>query len=324
MTERRTGGWVPGSWSSVATGLVATLFVAAVLALPTVAQTDPPSATGRAGWVSSLIARGPFGSVPGVPLPPEATLPDPATLEALDAYGRGATVTFAPSIGSLDHWRATASRESGAETTSALELGAGESADFATIRLPASGLFLIRLDGTLVDPANPGDPGRAGSWVWRIAVPDRDVPGGGDPYPPMPAIVLTSGDQSIDLDPGSGCFIGTCGDIGATSPPQTLPTIRTIAGTSLNVRLSDGSGITAWSADATPIGATNDKTVPLGSGTVDPATHIVTFAAPAQGRWVIVMHVRFDRDRGATDGYGRLILGPNGHARVVGRFSTPG
>ncbi len=309
MTRRRDAhACHVGPRASVASALILTCIVALVAALPTAAGTASPSPASDAGGKVALIARGPFGSVAGRSLSTDDPLPDPATLEALDAYGRGARVTITPTAGSFEHWRVTASREPSATSGATGELGTGENDSSATIQLPASGLYLVRLDGTIEDPMAPADPGTAGSWVWRIGVPDRDVPGDGDPYPPMPAIVLTSGDRSVELDPGSACFIGTCGDIGATSPPQTLPTIRTLDGAPLIARLSDGSGIAAWSADATPVGATDDETVPLGFGADEPPAHSAMFAAPSEGRWVILVHVRFDRARGAADGYGRLIL----------------
>ncbi len=205
----------------------------------------------RAGGV---VAAGPFGNVAGVTVAPGSSLPDPASLDALDGYGRGASVSVTPDAGSFEQWRVTAVREPLLDPGAIEELGAGDSADSARFRLPSTGLYLVRLDGTLVDPGT-ADPGVAGSWVWRIAVPDRDLPAGGDPYPPMPTVQMASGDRSVELDQGSGCFVGTCGDIGATSPPQTLPTIRTLAGAPLTVRLSDASGIAAWSAEATRLDA---------------------------------------------------------------------
>ncbi len=317
MTQTPHGGGRPTVWwpPDPARAVLTALLMALVVALPVAARSGAPQASSD-DQTRSVVAHGPFGSVPGLALPAAADLPDPALLEALDAYGRGASISIAPVAGSLDRWHVTASPEAAGDPAGhpahSIELGSGDSADRATIRMPTSGLYLVRLDGVISDPAGGGAPDTTGSWVWRIAVPDRDVPGGGDPYPPVPAIILASGDQSIALDPGSGCFVGTCGDIGATSPPRTLPTLHTIAATAMTVTLSDVSGISAWSADATPVGAADDQTILLGSGTAVPAARTLMFAAPPAGRWVILVHVRFDRDRGSADGYGRLILGPNG------------
>ena len=286
----------------------ASILVLALAYLPAfsgLAQSASPSA-GR----DAVIASGPFGSVPGQAVQQDQPLPDPAGLQALDAYGRGARVTFAPDTGSFESWHVTTLQEPVLDVAAAAELASGSSSDRAVVQLPPTGLFLVRLDATIVDPESTGPTGTSGSWVWRIAVPDRNVPGDGDPYPPVPAIVLTSGDQSVVLDQGSGCFVGTCGDIGATAPPRTLPTVRTLPGTPLTVRLTDASGVVGWTVDATPIGSADGDTVSLSTATSQPAVDGLTFAAPTEGRWVILVHVVFERSRGSFDGYGRLVLAP--------------
>ena len=63
-----------------------------------------------------------------------------------------------------------------------------------------------------------------------------------------------------------------------------------------------------WSVSATPVGGTDGDRVLLGAGDRAAALSRVTVPAPPEGRWVLLVHVRFDRDRGAFDGYGRLIL----------------
>ncbi|MCY7417440.1 MAG: hypothetical protein LH650_02910 [Chloroflexi bacterium] len=281
------------------------LALACLPAFPGIAQSASPAA-GR----HAVIASGPFGSVPGQAVLQDQPLPDPAGLEALDAYGRGASVTFAPATGSFESWQVTTLQEPILDAAAATELASGSSSDRAVVRLPTTGLFLVRLGATIVDPESTGSTGTSGSWVWRIAVPDRDVPGDGDPYPPVPAIVLTSGDQSVVLDQGSGCFVGTCGDIGATAPPRTLPTIRTVPGTPLTVRLTDASGMVGWTVDATPVDSAEGDTLSLYTATSQPAVDSLTFVAPTEGRWVILVRVVFERDRGSFDGYGRLVLTP--------------
>ncbi len=281
------------------------LALACLTAFSGLAQSASPAA-GR----PAVIASGPFGSVPGRAVLPDQPLPAPADLEALDAYGRGASVTIAPDTGSFESWQVTTLQEPIRGVDAATDLASGGSSDRAVVRLPTTGLYLVRLDATIVDPESTGSTATSGSWVWRIAVPDRDVPGNGDPYPPVPAIVLSSGDQSVVLDQGSGCFVGTCGDIGATAPPRTLPTIRTVPGTPLTVRLADASGMVGWTVDATPIGSADEDTVSLHTATSQPTVDSLTFAAPTEGRWVILVRVVFERERGSFDGYGRLILAP--------------
>jgi hypothetical protein len=301
---------IPGTRSLawVRTGLAAMVLTGSLWAVAARAQSHTPVDTPH-GTGPQVFAEGPFGRAAGLGLAVDAALPDPGRLEALDAYGRGARVDLRPTVGSLADWRVMAYPEPVRPAGAGTELGSGSDSDAASIRFPASGLFLVRLDAAIIDPPETLES-TAGSWVWRIAVPDRDIPGDGDPYPPAPTIMLASADQSVSLDVGSGCFVGTCGDIGATSPPRTLPTLDTLAGVPLAVRLSDGSGIAGWTVDATTIGGTDEQTLVLATGTSDPPTTSVTFAAPGAGRWVILVHVRFDRERGAYDGYARLILGP--------------
>jgi len=204
------------SWSSavgvliVLAGLIATtvgLTAAAAAQSPSPADgTDATrNGSGGASAASDIVAAGPFGRVPGISLAPGSLPPDPATLDALDAYGRGAKVILTPADGSFDGWQVTAAREEAGELGTAEGLATGASDSSAAFRLRTSGLFLVRLD-------------------------------------------------------------------------------------------------------ATPIGATDDHTISLGSGSGATSTNQLWFSAPPRGRWVILVHVRFDRDRGTADGYGRLIL----------------
>ncbi len=302
--NRRT--WATLLWPG--RGVAAALVLStAVLAQAGTGSATSPDVSPLAGDPMRVVASGPFGTVPGLSLGPEGVPPDPWALEALDAWGRNARISVSADGLSFDAWRASAFREpimAGAEPD---DLGSG--VGHPVLHLPTTGLFLVRLDASLTDPTAPGRTTVASSWVWRIAVPDRDVPDGGDPYPPAPSLLLTSADDRIELDQGSGCFVGTCGDIGATAPPRTLPTIRTRPGAPLVLRLGDGSGMVAWTAEATTIAGMGARTVSLGAGTGDGAMTQGTFAAPGEGGWVILVHVTFDRDRGSFDGYGRLILG---------------
>ena len=301
---------VTGSWTlrRVLVCLTTLALAGAVSSAAAQTPSDGDPANPSTGGGAQITADGPFGRVVGTGLAVDANLPDADALEVLDAYGRGARVELRSTSGTLGDWRVTAYPEPIVAGAQGSELASGSGDRGATLRLPSSGLFLVRLDATIAGPGPSDAPPVGGSWVWRIAVPDRDIPPDGDPYPPAPAILLSSGDQSVALDAGSGCFVGTCGDIGATSPPRTLPTLDTLAGAPLTVRLSDVSGIAEWVIDATPIAATDEQPVTLSTGAGDPPRSTMTFAAPADGRWVILVHVRFDRERGSYDGYGRLIL----------------
>ena len=164
--------------------------------------------------------------------------------------------------------------------------------------------MLIRVDGTI----RPDGDALDGSWWWRVAVPDRVLPDE-ETGPPPPTLWLGSGDDVVELEQGSGCFLGTCGDIGRVSPPDLLPTVRTIPGAPLSITLADGSGVVRWSVSATPVGGGEADEVVLGQAP-DVWTTQAWVTAPDPGEYVIAVSVTFDRERGSFDGYGRLIVEP--------------
>lgn len=284
---------------SLALGLVLALGTAMSAATPGLAA-DP--APGMGAGDPTLVASGPFGRVAGVPAGTGDGPPDPGQLPVLDAWARGTTMVVRATDGTLSPWRAVALVEPVLDPTRTVELGEGDGE--ATIAFPDSGLFLVGVDGTI----RPDGGAIEGSWWWRVAVPDRDLPEG-ETGPPPPAIVVASGDEAATLEQGSGCHLGTCGDIGRVSPPDLLPTIRTTPGAPLAVSLADGSAMVGWSVVATPVGGSDADGVLLGRTEGDPVTH-GWVAAPDTGDWVIAISVTFDRERGRFDGYGRLIVGP--------------
>jgi hypothetical protein len=295
--------------AGVALGLVALLATAtAVLGASPDPSQDPGISTAPGANLGpdapNVTARGPFGSVAGISA---AGMPDPNTLPILDAWGRGTGVGFESSKGYVASWDVAAFAEPALDAGSPLALGHGKGS--AYVQMAATGLFLVRLDATVAPFKGRPEDGLPvkGSWWWRIAVPDRELRTGDGGVPP-PRIRLRSGDRVRSLDPGSGCWIGTCGDIGAIPPPRTLPTIRTLPGAPLTVTLSDNSGIIEWYVDATPLGGQASDAIDLGHAEGVPSTTRVTVPAPARGSWVISVFVRFDQQRGDFTGYGRLIL----------------
>lgn len=283
------------SWS--ASGLASVLVIASAMAVAGASPSPGPTAE-----PAGLAATGPFGTVPGVATAAAGSVPDPAGLPVLDGWARGATMMVRPTSGTLSPWHAIALREPGLDPTTATDLGEGDGD--ALLHLSTTGTFLIGVEGTV----RPDGDAVEGAWWWRIAVPDRDRPD--DEFgPPVPAIRLASGDDVQSLEQGSSCYVGTCGDIGGISPPDLLPTVRTIPGAPLSVSLADGSSVVAWSVSATPVGGTTSDAILLGSAD-DTETTKAWVSAPAEGDWVLTVSVTFDRERGSSDGYGRLIVGP--------------
>jgi hypothetical protein len=248
----------------------------------------------------TLVADGPFGRVEGAATSPGAAAPDPATLPVLDAWARGTSVTLRPTSGSLSPWRASALAEPALDPASTVDLGAGDGD--AVIRLAETGLFLVRVDATI----RPDGGALEGTWWWRIAVPDRGLPDG-ETGPPPPTIVLRAGAEVASLEQGSGCFLGTCGDIGGISPPELLPTIRTITAAPLSLSLSDASDMVRWSIEATRVGDTAGASTTLGQGE-DLGEPVAWVVAPPTGDWLVEVSVTYDRERGHGDGYGRLLV----------------
>jgi hypothetical protein len=246
----------------------------------------------------TVVADGPFGRVAGMPGAADR-LPDPDALSVLDAWAIGTRIRFEPTDGALAPWSVTAFPQP-ADAPNGQELGTGDGDAVVTLAKP--GLLLLRLDGTI----RPDGGAVEGTWWWRVAVPDRTLPEG-ETGPPPPGLRFASADDVVVLEQGSGCFLGTCGDIGGISPPDLLPTIRSIPGAPLSLALGDGSAMGAWTISVAPVdGGTADERL-LGQMGKGWATH-GWVPAPDPGDWVVAVSVTFDRERGHMDGYGRLIV----------------
>lgn len=277
----------------LASGLAVAL--AAVTIAPGLAADPSPGPE-----VPTLIAEGPFGRVEGHATAVGAPPPDLSGIEVLDAWARGATVAFRPSDGTLSPWHLWVMREPEADAATTFQLTDADGD--ASVSLQEPGLFLLRLDGTV----RPDGDAHEGTWWWRVAVPYRDFPPD-EHAPPPPAIRIASGDRATSLEQGSGCYVGTCGDIGRISPPDLLPTVTTIERAPLAFTLEDGSGMVGWSVVISPTGQDDAQEIVLGQAR-DTWTQDAWVPAPARGDYLVRASVTFDRDRGSFDGYGRLIV----------------
>jgi len=248
----------------------------------------------------TVYAQGPFGRVEGYPAGLDDPQPDLVDLPVLDAWARGATVEFRPSDGTLSPWHLSVFPEPDIDVPTTYQLT--DSDGDASVSLQEPGIYLLRMDGTV----RPDGDALEGTWWWRVAVPYRDFPPD-EHGPPPPAIRLASGDRIVSLEQGSGCFLGTCGDIGGISPPDLLPTITTIEHAPLSVTLEDGSGVVGWSVGISPVGEDDAAGTLLGQAR-DTWTSAAWVEAPPRGDWLVTTSVTFDRDRGSFDGYGRLIV----------------
>ncbi|MET0772818.1 MAG: hypothetical protein ABWZ82_07030 [Candidatus Limnocylindrales bacterium] len=284
-----------GSLRSITLGAVLTLALGALSTAPAVAaDPSPPPET------PTLYADGPFGRVQGHATDVDAPRPDLLDLPVFDAWARGATVAFRPTEGTLAPWHLWVFPEPDVDMPATYQLTDVDGD--ASVSLQEPGLYLLRVDGTI----RPDGDALEGTWWWRVAVPYRDFPPD-EHGPPPPAISLASGDRVAALEQGSGCFLGTCGDIGGISPPDLLPTVTTIEHAPLSVTLEDGSGFLDWSVVVSPVGQDDAAEIVLGRAH-DTRTTTAWVEAPARGDWLVATTVTYDRDRGEMAGYGRLIV----------------
>jgi len=248
----------------------------------------------------TLYADGPFGRVQGHSTDILGPRPELVDLPVLDAWARGATVSFRPRHGTLSPWHMWVYPEPDVDAPTTFQLTDADGD--AAVSLQEPGIYLVRMDGTI----RPDGDALEGTWWWRVAVPYRDFPPE-EHGPPPPAIRLASGDRVVSLEQGSGCFLGTCGDIGGISPPDLLPTVTTIEHAPLSVTLEDGSGVVGWSVSVSPVGQDGGDGMVLGHAH-QTWTSEAWVEAPPAGDWLVTTSVTFDRERGSFDGYGRLVV----------------
>lgn len=271
--------------------------LAVVAATGSAIAAEPSASPGPT--IPGLTASGPFGIVPGFATDADA---GPATVDlpVLDGWARDAPILVRPTSGTLAPWHAVAFREPDVDPSGAIELGEGDGD--AVLRIGTSGTYLVRVAGTLRPDGGAVD----GTWWWRVAVPDHDAPED-EAGPPPPGIRLGSGDDVTTLELGDACYVGTCGDIGGVTPPDLLPTVRTIAGAPLSLTLEDGSNAVGWAVTVTPAdgGGSGERALEASPGT---SLSQAWLTAPDAGAWVVLVSVTFDRERGRSDGYGRIIV----------------
>lgn len=298
ITLLAVAGAGPGSW--------ATAIRAGSEPVSPVPASPGSGATGQ----PRVSLSGPFGTLDGLPIPVGGPLPEVAPLRALDAYGRGATLLAAPRDVRLvvTAWQLRATLVSGPGNGTVVTLGGDETSlgGYASVPAPPTGAWVIRLDASLDDADQPfRAPPVRGSWIWLVVVPDRDVPQD-DPNPPVPQVVLATGTTGVAMELGSGCYLGTCGDIGHPSPDELLPDLSVVPAARMRLALSDGSGLGAWSVAVRRVGAPDDAAVPVVSDALGVSRPLVQFSAPGVGSWVVAAQVSFDLERGGFAAFARL------------------
>jgi len=276
-----------------------TLLVVAALGaattLPTAAAAADPTPP------EGAMLSGPTGVRAGVPLGDPAAPADAATIPPFDTFGRDPVLSvFTRADEGWASWRIEAVPAADI-AASPVSLATGvaevplESIDLAA---PAPGDWLL----TAVLVAGAG--GTSGTWAWHLVIPDRSLPAA----MPAPDLVLFGGGETVVTERGSGCYLGTCGDIGQVPPAETLPLVRLDRPDEpVALTLSDGSSIASVHVTATLLGV--DEAAPVTVLSVDRlATSVVLVPSPGAGRWLLDVTVQFSDGRGDQTGYARVSV----------------
>ena len=144
--------------------------------------------------------------------------------------------------------------------------------------------------------------------AWLLAVPDRA--GGVEALLDIPAPVarLMSKAGSVAGEPGNGCFVYLCVDVGYQPPAASLQALPAAVGETLSLALDDGSAMIGWAGTLTPVA---DTITPLaGSGveartaeaspllTPTPVAELAGLEPTAAGEWLLQVRADLDRERG--------------------------
>jgi hypothetical protein len=288
---------LPNAWIVAAVGL-------AILGLTGVAAGSSEGDAGRtAPEPLTVFLYGPAGRLAGTPVSRSAPAPDPARLRPYDTAGRDPALELQsddPRV-LFGAWRVTATPVPVGEPVVLAEReGPGPSAERITLEPPPPGSWILR--ATLV-PADPS--GASFDRVWRVIVPDRSPP----ETLPAPDVVLFGGGSTLLAVPGSGCYVGVCGDIGREPPSGTLPRLRLDRPDEpVTVTLSDGAPIAAIRVTGRRIGedGREGRAVRLLDTTLEPPASPVLVPPPRSGTWRLELLVRFDFERGYQTAYARL------------------
>jgi len=137
--------------------------------------------------------------------------------------------------------------------------------------------------------------------AWLLAVPDRiggeeallDIPG--------PGAVLSSATASRPGEPGNGCHLYLCVDVGYQPPAASLPALPVALGETLALRLTDGSGMAGWTGSLTPLeGTAAEARGSEARSPLEPAAEVrlAGLEPTTTGEWLLQVRADLDRERG--------------------------
>ncbi len=266
--------------------LITLLGLALPLASTSVAAAEPSAGptTAPQAWLN-----GAFGRVAGgEPANPAAAAPDDSPL---DTWMQGAPLTLQIDVPS--------------ESVAGLQVRSQPLADGAAGEILSDGATMFAgpdTPGVTVVTATFTTEGHGSSQLaWLLEVPERE---GGDEVlldMPGPRAMLASLDGSVAGEPGNGCYVYLCVDVGYRPPTATLEMASVALGEPPMLHLSDGSAMTGWTGILTPIGEMSAKAQEAeASYPLEPrATVALTGLEPSTaGEWLLEVRTDYDRERG--------------------------
>ena len=268
-------------------GLLGTLLLGLSLPVAGAIAADEPSSapvTAPQVWLS-----GAFGRVPGAdPAAPAGAAPGGAPL---DTWIREAPLTLDVGVPFEDLLELTVtSRPFGGDGPE--ERLSGGATTFPGPSAPG----MATVTASLVT-----EPYGSSQHAWLLLVPERE--GGPEALldMPGPTAVLTSGSGAIPGEPGNGCFLYLCVDVGYRPPPATLEPLRLGIGETPSLSLDDGSALTSWTGRLTPLEATpgSERTAEADYAT-DPQSiaELRGLEPGGAGDWLLEIRIDLDRERG--------------------------
>jgi hypothetical protein len=289
--------------------VAATLVVAGCGGIPTlagaavVAQSANPPSVLAAIPLPTLVLDGYFGLVPGVVAGSrDQAVADPA-LDPLDTIVHEAPLRleFQSSDATLASWTLAAESLLTGETVQPTGVQTiGDPPDRLTFAGPGAGDWL--LVATLV----LGD-GTSGTWFWHLLVPNLGAPPSGVVPLRHPDLIVTDTPDNGFTFPvaQSGCYVGTCDDIGSPPGARHLPLVHAAVDDPMVLSLSDGSGFDAWSAFVRPV----DEGRPE-RPSVAASSPIGWSLLPIQesGDYIVTIGVTFDHGRGSQTWLFRAVI----------------
>jgi hypothetical protein len=134
-----------------------------------------------------------------------------------------------------------------------------------------------------------------------VQVPDRagsdetlfDIPG--------PRAKLSSTAGGVEGEPGHGCYLYMCMDVGYRPPVKTLKALPMTVGETPLLSLDDGSAMVAWKGTLEPLGDTRSERISARADMGDAAQAALALSGlepTVAGEWLLELLVEFDRDRG--------------------------